>query len=85
MTVPYEMIPNRGVGAVARDAIRRGMSNEETLERVHAVLPEAKTTMQCINWYRCKMRRDGERVMTNVQLRAARDAEQRAALELDAA
>lgn len=85
MTVPYEIIPNRGVGAVARDAIRRGMSNEEALAHVLAVLPDAKTTMQCINWYRCKMRRNGEKVMMNLELRAARDAEQRAALELDAA
>lgn len=83
MTVPYMMIPNRGVGAVARDAIRRGMSNDETLEHVHTVLPDAKTNKTCIYWYRAKLRRDGEDVMTARELTAFRVAEIDRALGLD--
>lgn len=83
MTVPYEIIPSRGVGAVARDAIRRGMSNEEALEHVRAVLPDAKTNKTCIYWYRAKMRRDGEEVMTARELTAFREAEIDRALGLD--
>ena len=73
------------IGTLAREAIRRGMNNKEALEYVHAVLPGVATTMQCINWYRCKMRKNGEKVMTNRQLAATRDAQQRTALELDVA
>jgi len=59
----------RGVGDAAIEAIRGGATNEEALEAVKAEFPEAKTSLASINWYRNKLRSDGEKVPTARELR----------------
>lgn len=60
----------RGVGDVAIEAIRAGKTNEETLAAVKKEFPESKTTMASVNWYRNKLRQDGEKVPTSRELKA---------------
>ncbi len=43
------------VKSIAEAAITAGKSNEEVLAAVLEVLPEAKTTLGCVRWYRTKM------------------------------
>lgn len=61
-----------GVGSVAIEAIRAGKTNEEALEAVKEAFPEAKTSLASINWYRNKLRSDGEEVPTARELRKQR-------------
>ncbi len=61
--------PKRGVGTVAMEAIRAGKTNEEALEAVLDEFPEAKTSLASINWYRNKLRSDGEEVPTSRDLK----------------
>jgi hypothetical protein len=66
----------RGVGDAAIDAIRAGKTNEEALDAVKAEFPDAKTSLASINWYRNKLRSDGEKVPTARELRKkAKDAD----------
>lgn len=67
--------PKRGVGTVAVEAIRAGKTNEEALEAVKAEFPEAKTSLASINWYRNKLRADGEDVPTARELKKKAAAE----------
>lgn len=64
-----EKAPKTGVGTVALAAIRAGKTNEEALAAVQAEFPEAKTSMASINWYRNKLRGDGEKVPTARELK----------------
>lgn len=59
------------VGQVANAAIREGKTNEETLAIVQAKFPDAKTSMPSINWYRNKLRSEGENVPTARDLKKA--------------
>lgn len=59
------------IGSVAVEAIRAGQSNEQALEAVKAAFPEAKTSLASINWYRNKLRSDGEKVPTARELKKA--------------
>jgi len=59
------------VGDVAIEAIRAGKTNEEALAAVKAKFPEAKTSMPSINWYRNKLRSEGEKVPTARELKKA--------------
>lgn len=63
--------PKRGVGTVAKEAIRAGKTNEQALEAVQAEFPDAKTSLASINWYRNKLRSDGENVPTSRELKKA--------------
>ena len=63
--------PKRGVGTVAIEAIRAGKTNEEALEAVQAEFPDARTSLASINWYRNKLRSDGEKVPTARELKKA--------------
>ena len=76
---PKEKTP--GVGDVAKDLIRGGKTNEEVLAAIKEQFPEAKTSMASINWYRNKLRGDGENVPTARELKADAKAEQKAAKE----
>jgi hypothetical protein len=62
-----------GVGALAIEMIRGGSSNEDVLKAIQEKFPEAKTTMASVNWYRNKLRTEGEHVPT------ARDLKRKAA------
>ena len=73
---PKEKTP--GVGDVAKDLIRGGKTNEEVLAAIKEQFPEAKTSMASINWYRNKLRGDGENVPTARELKADAKAEAKA-------
>ena len=64
--------PKRGVGAVAREALSRGLSNEEALAAVKAEFPDSKTGLQTISWYRNSMRK------TDPSIPSGRDAKKAA-------
>lgn len=70
---PKEKTP--GVGDVAKDLIRGGKTNEEVLAAIKEQFPDAKTSMASINWYRNKLRGDGEEVPTARELKADAKAE----------
>ena len=74
-----------GVGDVAKTLIREGKTNEEVLAAVKEQFPEAKTSMASINWYRNKLRGDGENVPTARELKADAKAEAKAAKETEKA
>jgi hypothetical protein len=65
---------NLGIGKLAQQAIRSGMTNEETLLAVLAAFPDARTTVGCIRWYRNRMRKRGEDVPTSREVVANRRA-----------
>lgn len=62
--------PKVTVGSIANAALREGKTNEEALAAVQEALPEAKTSLASINWYRNKLRSEGEDVPTARELRA---------------
>ena len=70
-----------GVGDVAKTLIREGKTNEQVLAAIKEQFPDAKTSMASINWYRNKLRGDGENVPTARELKADAKAEQKAAKE----
>ena len=78
---PQEKTPGPGVGDVAKDLIRNNKTNEEVLAAIKEQFPDAKTSMASINWYRNKLRGDGENVPTARELKADAKAEQKAAKE----
>ena len=57
------------IGAVAGDAIREGLTNEQALERVLEEFPYARTTKATIGKYRRTIRNQGEDVPTEAQAR----------------
>lgn len=67
------------IGDVAVEAIRAGKTNQEALEAVKAKFPDAKTTLSSINWYRNKLRSDGEKVPSARDLNKAAKAKEKAA------
>ena len=79
---PKEKTP--GVGDVAKDLIRGGKTNEEVLAAIKEQFPDAKTSMASINWYRNKLRGDGENVPTARELKADAKAEAKAKAKKDA-
>lgn len=62
------------IGNVAEQAMREGLTNAETLQRVLAQFPEAKTSPSSIAWYRVKLRKAGEDVPTDIEARRDRQA-----------
>ena len=78
-TEAKEKVP--GVGDLAKDLIRGGKTNEEVLAAIKEQFPDAKTSMASINWYRNKLRGDGENVPTARELKADAKAEQKTAKE----
>jgi hypothetical protein len=73
-----EKVKEPGVGDLAKALIRGGKTNEEVLAEIKVQFPEAKTSMASVNWYRNKLRSDGESVPTARGLKAAAKAEQKA-------
>lgn len=62
-----EKVP--GIGDKAKELIRAGKSNEEVLAGIKESFPEANTTMASVNWYRNKLRSDGEKIPTARELK----------------
>lgn len=60
------------IGRVAEAALRDGASNEEVLAAVKKAFPDSDTAMASINWYRNKLRSDGEDIKTSRQIRKDR-------------
>jgi hypothetical protein len=54
--------PKRNIGAVAREAIMAGKTNQEALDLVKKEFPGANTTLNSINWYRNDLRKKGNDV-----------------------
>ncbi len=72
MSTDKKATPRRGVGTVAIEALKAGKTNEETLEAVKKAFPGAKTSLASINWYRNKLRADGNKsVKTARELKRA--------------
>lgn len=67
------------VGSIACAAIREGKTNEEALKAVQEAIPDAKTSLASINWYRNKLRADGEDVPTASELKKKAREEAKAA------
>lgn len=65
---PAETPKKKTIGDVAQAAIRDGANNEAALKAVKVEFPEAKTSLASINWYRNKLRNDGEPVKTAREL-----------------
>lgn len=57
-----------GIGLVAKEAIRDGKCNEEALAVVRSRFPEARTSEECIKWYRSKLRSLGEPIEKNSEI-----------------
>jgi len=61
----------RGIGKVAKAEIIKGGSDEEALAEVKRIFPDAETTIQCIEHYRSKLRKNGYDVPTSAEARRA--------------
>jgi replication-associated recombination protein RarA len=73
MTTDTEKKP--GVGKTAIAKIIAGFTNEEVLAAVHAAHPTNKTSTASMNWYRNKLRSEGNTmVKTNRDLKKAQKA-----------
>lgn len=64
----------QSIGEVAEGAIREGKTNAEALEAVRARFPEANTSPESVAWYRSRLRKAGEDVMSDVEARRDRAA-----------
>lgn len=63
-----EKVKKPGIGDFAMGLIRERKTNDEVLAAVKEQFPDASTTMASINWYRNKLRTDGENVPTSREL-----------------
>jgi len=57
------------IGSVAEKAIVGGASNQEALDAVRDRFPEAATSMASISWYRSKLRKERDDVLTDREAR----------------
>lgn len=62
---------NRTVGAVTCEALRRGLTNREALDYVKRELG-TDTTPDSVRWWRSKLRRDGEEVPLDAEIKRLR-------------
>lgn len=62
-----EKVP--GIGDKAKELIRAGKTNDEVLEGVKAAFPDSNCSMASVNWYRNKLRTDGEKIPTSRELK----------------
>ena len=63
----------KGVAEVAEDVILNDGTNEEALEAVFKSHPGAATTLRSISWYRSRLRKDHPEVLTDAEVRRARE------------
>ena len=52
--------PTQGIGAFSKGLIAEGKTNAEILEAIAEQFPTAKTTANCIAYYRAKMAKDAK-------------------------
>lgn len=60
-----------GIGKVAQAEIIKGKTDEEALAEVKRYFPDEKTTIQCIEYYRSRLRKSGYAVPTSAEARHA--------------
>ncbi len=60
------------IGDVARRALIDGATNQEALDAVKERYPNAATSLSSIAWYRAKLRKAGEDVLTDREIRQVR-------------
>jgi hypothetical protein len=60
----------RTIGDVACEAILAGKTNQEALDAVKGEFPDGNTSLSSINWYRNKLRKDGQPVKSARELKA---------------
>lgn len=70
------------VGAIAIEAIKAGKTNAEALAAVKAAIPTSKATPASINWYRNKLRADGDKSVPTAR-ELAKAAKAKAAASAD--
>lgn len=58
------------IGTAAEEAIRKGLTNQGALDYVLTKFPHAATSIDSIAWYRSRMRKNGEAVVTDREARA---------------
>ena len=68
----------RGIGAVVKEAILNGKTNEEALAAAKAEFPGANTTASTVSWYRNNLRNDPK---TTVNIPTARELKKIAAAD----
>ena len=67
--------PTQGIGAFAKSMIAEGKTNAEILEAIAVQFPTAKTTSNCIAYYRAKMAKDAKNASEVVEDEVAETAE----------
>lgn len=65
--VVKEKVP--GIGDKAKELIRAGKTNDEVLAGIKEAFPDANTSMASVNWYRNKLRSEGEKIPTSRELK----------------
>lgn len=63
-----------GIGDFIKTQILAGKDNEKILELVLTKFPEANTTNASVNWYRSKLRQEGEDVPSSRKPKAEKPA-----------
>ncbi len=59
-----------GVCGFGYELIRAGKTNEQVLAAVQKKFPESNLKMGGVGWLRNKLRKDGEKILTNGELKA---------------
>lgn len=60
----------RTIGDVACEAIMAGLTNQDALDAVKGEFPDGNTSLSSINWYRNKLRKEGQPVKSARELKA---------------
>ncbi len=64
-----KMNRKRGIGIVAGAEIIKGATDGQALAVVLAHFPDARTTLDCIRWYCCRLKKAGFDVPTAAEAR----------------
>lgn len=69
-----EKVKKPGIGDFIKTQILAGKDNEKILELVLTKFPDANTTNASVNWYRSKLRQEGEDVPSSRKPKAEKAA-----------
>lgn len=79
LSVTFESyIMKQSIGSFAKNilATQSNLSNEEVLALVREEFPSAKTSINCIAWYKSDMKKKGQQVVTVVKERTSEVVQQ---------
>ncbi len=62
--------PRTGVCQYGYEMIRNGKTNEQIFQAIGKKFPKSKLDLAGIGWMRNKLRKDGEKIKTNRELKA---------------